>query len=136
MHNSPMTRPIRVLLAKPGLDGHDRGIKIIARDLRDAGMEVIYSGIRKTPEMIVRAALDEDVDALGLSSLSGAHLPHFPRVAELLQAERGGEILLFCGGIIPEEDFDTLKKAGYKGIFGPGATSGDIVSFIRENVET
>src|SRR5258706_9661684 len=125
---------IRVLLAKPGLDGHDRGVKVIARALRDAGMEVIYTGLRQTPEQIVNAALQEDVGIIGLSILSGAHMTIFPRVLELMR-ERGMEdVLLFGGGIIPEDDVSKLKGAGVSAVFLPGASTEDIIKFIRENV--
>ncbi|MCH8994122.1 MAG: cobalamin B12-binding domain-containing protein [Chloroflexi bacterium] len=125
--------PIRVLIAKPGLDGHDRGAKVVARALRDAGMEVIYTGIRQTPEMIAEATLQEDVDVVGLSILSGAHLELFPRVVRALK-ERGvdaDEILLFAGGIIPDEDIPTLKKLGFREIFRPGASTRDIIEYVR-----
>lgn len=121
-------RPIRVLIAKPGLDGHDRGAKVVARALRDAGMEVIYAGLRQTPEEIVRAALEEDVDLIGLSILSGAHMALFPRVLELLREEGGRDIPVFAGGIIPDEDARRLRKAGIRAIFGPGASLEEIVS--------
>lgn len=127
-------RKIRVLVAKPGLDGHDRGAKIVARALRDAGMEVIYTGLRQTPEMIVEAALQEDVDVVGLSVLSGAHLTLVPRVTALLR-ERGAEdILVLVGGIIPEQDVPALRAAGVAGVFGPGTSTADIVQFIRDQV--
>jgi methylmalonyl-CoA mutase, C-terminal domain len=128
-------RPIRVLVAKPGLDGHDRGAKVVARALRDAGMEVIYTGIRQTPEMIAEAALQEDVDAVGLSILSGAHMELFPRVVSALE-ERGvkrEDVLLFAGGIIPDDDIPLLKEMGFKGIFGPGTDTRDIIEFVRAN---
>ncbi len=128
-------QPIRVLIAKPGLDGHDRGAKVVARALRDAGMEVIYTGIRQTPEMIAEAALQEDVEVVGLSILSGAHVELFPRVVQALK-DRGvdpNEILLFAGGIIPDEDREKLKKIGFDGIFGPGASTHDIVAWVAEN---
>jgi methylmalonyl-CoA mutase, C-terminal domain len=128
-------RKIRVLVAKPGLDGHDRGAKVIARALRDAGMEVIYTGLRQTPEMIVSAALQEDVDVIGLSILSGAHNAIVPRVSELLKQSKMDDVLLVVGGIIPDQDFDRLKEAGVKGIFIPGTPMDDIVKFIRENVK-
>jgi len=124
---------IRVLIAKPGLDGHDRGAKVVARALRDAGMEVIYTGIRQTPEMIAESALQEDVDVVGLSILSGAHMELFPRVIAALK-ERGidpNEILLFCGGIIPDEDIPALQAMGFRGIFRPGASTQDIIEFVR-----
>lgn len=127
---------IRVLVAKPGLDGHDRGAKVVARALRDAGMEVIYTGIRQTPEMIAEAALQEDVDVVGLSILSGAHVELFPRVVEELR-KRGispDDVLLFGGGIIPDEDVPALKQAGFKAIFGPGTSTQDIIAYVRQNV--
>lgn len=127
-------RPIRVLIAKPGLDGHDRGAKVVARALRDAGMEVIYTGIRQTPEMIVEAALQEDVDVIGLSILSGAHLDLFPRVVELLKQKKLDDVVLVCGGIIPEEDTTALKQLGFAGVFGPGTFTQDLVKFIREEI--
>lgn len=123
------------MIAKPGLDGHDRGAKVVARALRDAGMEVIYTGLRQTPEQIVSAALQEDVDAIGLSCLSGAHMSLFPAVAELLKKKKTKGILLFGGGIISEEDIATLKKIGFKGIFGPGTSLTEIVDFINQNVK-
>ena len=129
-------RKIRIVIAKPGLDGHDRGAKVVARALRDAGMEVIYTGIRQTPEMIAEAALQEDADVVGLSILSGAHLDLFPRVMDACK-ERDidpGETLFFCGGIIPDEDFSQLQQMGFKGVFGPGANTGDIIEFVREHV--
>ena len=125
---------IRVLVAKPGLDGHDRGAKIIARALRDAGMEVIYTGIRQTPEMIVEAAVQEDVDVVGLSILSGAHLELFPIIVKGLADQGKDDVTLIVGGIIPEEDYGALKELGVEGIFGPGAKTGDIVEFIRKAV--
>ncbi len=126
-------RPLRVLLAKPGLDGHDRGVKVIIRALRDAGMEVIYTGIRATPEGIARAALEEDVDVVGLSNLSGAHLTLFPRTAEALKAQGVdlGRVVLFGGGAIPTSDHPALKEAGYRAIFTPGTPLAEIVAFIR-----
>jgi methylmalonyl-CoA mutase C-terminal domain/subunit len=126
---------IRVLLAKPGLDGHDRGVKVIARALRDAGMEVIYTGLRQTPEQIVNAALQEDVDIIGLSILSGAHMTIFPRVKELMKERGMDDVLLFGGGIIPEEDIPELKKIGVAEIFLPGTSTEEIIKFIRENVK-
>lgn len=126
-------RRIKVLIAKPGLDGHDRGAKVVARALRDAGMEVIYTGIRQTPAMIAEAALQEDVDAVGLSILSGAHRELFPRVVEELRARGVSDVLLFGGGIIPAEDVPALRKLGFKGIFGPGTPTAEIVQFVREN---
>ncbi|MEJ7609155.1 MAG: cobalamin B12-binding domain-containing protein, partial [Bryobacteraceae bacterium] len=129
-----MSRKIRVLVAKPGLDGHDRGAKVIARALRDAGMEVIYTGLRQTPEMIVNAALQEDVQVIGLSILSGAHNAIVPRVLELLRAREMTDILLVLGGIIPDDDACRLKESGVAAIFQPGASLDSIVQFIRENV--
>ena len=128
-------RRIRVLVAKPGLDGHDRGAKVVARALRDAGMEVIYTGIRQTPEMIAEAALQEDVDVVGLSILSGAHMALCPRVVELLQAEDMADVVVLVGGIIPDDDVAPLKALGVKGVFGPGTSTGEIVAFIRQAVE-
>jgi methylmalonyl-CoA mutase C-terminal domain/subunit len=126
---------IRVLLAKPGLDGHDRGVKVIARALRDAGMEVIYTGLRQTPEQIVNAALQEDADIIGLSILSGAHMTIFPRVLELMR-ERGMEdVILFGGGIIPEDDTPKLKELGVGEVFLPGTSTEEIIKYIRENVK-
>ncbi len=129
-------RKIRVLVAKPGLDGHDRGAKVIARALRDAGMEVIYTGLRQTPEMIVSSALQEDVDVIGLSILSGAHNVIVPRVNELLHKNKMDDVLLLVGGIIPEQDFEVMKKAGVSGIFNPGTPMDEIVEFIRKNVKS
>ncbi len=126
---------LRVLIAKPGLDGHDRGAKIVARALRDAGMEVIYSGLRQTPEKIVSAALQEDVDAIGLSVLSGAHLHLFRRLMELLQQQEASDILVFGGGIIPNEDVAELEQLGVSRIFPPGSRTSDIVEFLRRAVE-
>jgi methylmalonyl-CoA mutase, C-terminal domain len=125
---------IRVLIAKPGLDGHDRGAKVIARALRDAGMEVVYTGIRQTPEMIAEAALHEDVDVVGMSILSGAHMALFPRVMELLRENDMDDVLVVTGGIIPDEDVPALNEMGIRGIFGPGTPTNEIVDFIRENV--
>jgi methylmalonyl-CoA mutase C-terminal domain/subunit len=129
-------RKIRVLIAKPGLDGHDRGAKVVARALRDAGMEVIYTGLRQTPDMIVEAAIQEDVDCIGLSILSNAHMSIFPKIVERLKAEGRDDILLFAGGIIPDDDVPTLKAIGFRGIFGPGASTQDIVRFIRAEMGT
>jgi len=126
-------RKIRVLIAKPGLDGHDRGAKVIARALRDAGMEVIYTGIRQTPEMIAEAALQEDVDVLGLSILSGAHMALFPRVIELLHENDMEDVLVLAGGIIPDEDVPALHEMGIQGVFGPGTPTDEIIRFIHEN---
>ncbi|MGH2521037.1 MAG: cobalamin B12-binding domain-containing protein [Anaerolineales bacterium] len=123
---------IRVLVAKPGLDGHDRGAKVIARALRDAGMEVIYTGLRQTPEMIAEAALQEDVDVVGLSILSGAHMALVPKILELLRANGLSEVRVFLGGIIPDEDVPALKGMGVAGIFGPGASTETIVNAVRE----
>jgi methylmalonyl-CoA mutase C-terminal domain/subunit len=128
-------RKIRVLVAKPGLDGHDRGAKVIARALRDAGMEVIYTGLRQTPEMIVNSALQEDVDVIGLSILSGAHNAIVPRVNDLLHQNKMDDVLFLVGGIIPEQDFALLKKAGVSGIFNPGTPMDEIVEFIRKNIK-
>ena len=124
-------RKIRVLVAKPGLDGHDRGAKVVARALRDAGMEVIYTGLRQTPEMVAEAALQEDVDVVGLSILSGAHMALVPRVLELLKANGQGQVRVFLGGIIPDEDVPRLKELGVAGIYGPGAPTEDIIHDIR-----
>ncbi len=126
---------IRVLVAKPGLDGHDRGAKVIARALRDAGMEVIYTGLRQTPEMIVNASLQEDVDVIGLSILSGAHNAIVPRVMELLRQNEAEDILVLVGGIIPDVDVEGLKKAGVAGVFQPGTPMDEIIKFIREHVQ-
>jgi len=127
---------IRVLVAKPGLDGHDRGAKVIARALRDAGMEVIYTGLRQTPEMIVSAALQEDVQVIGLSILSGAHNAIVPRVMDLLKQNKMDDVLVLVGGIIPDQDIDSLKKLGVAGIFQPGTAMDEIVQFIRSNVKS
>ena len=121
-------------MAKAGLDGHDRGVKVVARALRDAGMEVIYTGLHQTPEQVVRAAIDEDVDAIGLSLLSGAHMTLFPRILELLRREDAGDILLFGGGTIPDEDVRALKELGVAELFTPGASTVDIVEWVRTNV--
>ncbi|MFZ1947418.1 MAG: cobalamin B12-binding domain-containing protein [bacterium] len=129
-----MARKIRVLVAKPGLDGHDRGAKVVASALRDAGMEVIYTGLHQTPEMIVEAAIQEDVDVLGLSILSGAHLTLFPKVVELLRAQGAGDKLVVAGGIIPQEDYEELKRAGIAEVFGPGTPTGEIVDYIKNAV--
>jgi methylmalonyl-CoA mutase C-terminal domain/subunit len=127
--------PIRVLVAKPGLDGHDRGAKVIARALRDAGMEVIYTGLRQTPEMIVNAALQEDVDCVGLSILSGAHNAIVPRVTALLKEKGASDVLVVVGGTIPEQDVEFLKQQGVSAIFGPGTSLDATVTFIREHVK-
>jgi len=129
-----MPRPIRVLVAKPGLDGHDRGAKVIARALRDASMEVIYTGLRQTPEMIVNAALQEDVQVIGLSILSGAHNAIVPRVLELLREKDMGDVKLIVGGIVPDEDADALRRQGVAAVFQPGASLDSIVTFIRSAV--
>ena len=131
-----MARKIRVLIAKPGLDGHDRGAKVIARALRDAGMEVIYTGIRQTPEQIANAAIQEGVDIVGLSCLSGAHNHLFPKVVQILKEKGAEDILVFGGGIIPVEDIPGLKKCGVREIFQPGASTEEIVKYIEENVKT
>jgi methylmalonyl-CoA mutase C-terminal domain/subunit len=123
---------IRVLLAKPGLDGHDRGAKVVARALRDAGMEVIYTGIRQTPEMIVEAATQEDVDVIGLSILSGAHLELFPSIIEGLRKKGREDTLVIAGGIIPEDDIPALQQMGVKAVFGPGTSTEDIIRFIQK----
>ncbi len=128
------SRKIRVLVAKPGLDGHDRGAKIVARALRDAGFEVIYTGLHQTPEQIVATAIQEDVDAIGLSVLSGAHNYLFPRVLELLREKGAGDIVVFGGGIIPAEDIEALKALGVKELFTPGTSTQDIVRFVRESI--
>ena len=128
-------KKIRVLIAKPGLDGHDRGAKIVARALRDAGMEVIYTGLHQTPEQIVETAIQEDVDHIGLSCLSGAHMTLFPRVIDLLKKNEAADISVSAGGIIPDEDATKLKDAGLAGVFGPGTTTGDIVKFIKNLVD-
>ncbi len=135
MPDTPATAPIRVLVAKPGLDGHDRGAKVIARALRDAGMEVIYTGLRQTPEMIVNAALQEDVDCIGLSILSGAHNVIVPRVLALLKERSAGDILVVLGGTIPAHDVAALKAQGVAEVFGPGTSLATTVAFIRERVK-
>ena len=126
--------PLRVLIAKPGLDGHDRGAKVIARALRDAGMEVIYTGLRQTAEMIVTAAVQEDVDAVGLSVLSGAHMHYFQDVAAGLEEQGAGDILIFGGGIIPDQDLPELERLGVGRIFTPGASTGEVVDYLREKL--
>jgi len=128
-------KKIRVLVAKPGLDGHDRGAKVVARALRDAGMEVIYTGLRQTPEMIAEAALQEDVDIVGLSILSGAHMALAPRILELLKANGQSRVKVFIGGIVPDEDVPQLKAIGVTGVYGPGASTEDIIKDIREAVK-
>lgn len=128
------TEKIRVLIAKPGLDGHDRGAKVVARALRDAGFEVIYTGIRQTPQMIAEAALQEDVDVVGLSILSGAHMTLCPRVVELLRGQGQEHVIVLVGGIVPDEDISRLQEAGIRGVFGPGASTETIAGFIRQAV--
>jgi len=130
-----MEKKLRILVAKPGLDGHDRGAKIVARALRDAGFEVIYTGLHQTPEMIAEAAIQEDVDAVGLSILSGAHMTIFPRVQQLLKEKGGDDILLFGGGIIPTEDMTELAKQGVGRLFGPGTPTSEIVSYLKQRFE-
>ena len=130
-----MTRPIRVLVAKVGLDGHDRGAKIIATALRDAGMEVIYTGLRQTPEMVVNAALQEDVDAIGISILSGAHNTVFPKIIKLMEEKNMDDVLLTGGGIIPDEDMKTLNEMGVGKLFSPGTSTQDIATYIRDWVK-
>lgn len=127
-------RPIKVMIAKPGLDGHDRGAKIIVRALRDSGMEVVYTGIRQSPQTIVQTAIQEDVEAIGLSILSGAHIELFTKITELLSSNNMLGVLLFAGGIIPESDHQELKRLGVKRVFGPGSKTGDIVSEIKSHV--
>jgi methylmalonyl-CoA mutase C-terminal domain/subunit len=128
-------KKIRVLVAKPGLDGHDRGAKVVARALRDAGMEVIYTGLRQTPEMIAEAALQEDVDVVGLSILSGAHMALAPRILELLKANGQAGVKVFIGGIVPDEDVPALQTMGITGVYGPGASTDEIIKDIREAVK-
>lgn len=129
-----MAAPFRILIAKPGLDGHDRGAKVIARALRDAGMEVIYTGLHQTPEMIVRSAIQEDVQAIGLSILSGAHMTQFPAVIDLLKKEKANDVVVFGGGIIPKDDITKLESLGVKKIFLPGSTTVEIVGWIKANI--
>ena len=126
------SRPIRVLIAKPGLDGHDRGAKVVAAALRDAGMEVIYTGLHQTPEMIATAAIQEDVDVVGLSILSGAHMTLFPRVLDLLREQGREDVLITGGGILPKEDIDALQKLGVGKLFGPGTATTDLIEYIKE----
>ncbi|MEA2575555.1 MAG: methylmalonyl-CoA mutase, C-terminal domain [Chloroflexia bacterium] len=133
--SSEAGRKIRVLIAKPGLDGHDRGAKVIARALRDAGMEVIYTGLHQTPEMIAEAALQEDVDAVGLSILSGAHMALFPRVMEELHKRGLNDVIVYAGGIIPDDDIPAIKEMGIAGVFGPGTPMQEAVRFVQENVQ-
>lgn len=130
-----MERPIRVLVAKPGLDGHDRGAKVIARSLRDAGMEVIYTGLRQTPEQIVAAAIQEDVDVVAMSILSGAHNHLFPKVAKLLKDEDVDDVLIIGGGVIPEDDIPFLMESGIEAIFTPGTPTKDVINFISNNLK-
>jgi methylmalonyl-CoA mutase C-terminal domain/subunit len=130
-----MDRPIRVLVAKPGLDGHDRGAKVIARSLRDAGMEVIYTGLRQTPEQIVASAIQEDVDVVAMSLLSGAHNHLFPKVVNLLKAENVEDMLILGGGVIPEDDIPFLKESGIKAVFTPGTPTKDVIEFITNNLK-
>ena len=130
-----MERKLRILMAKPGLDGHDRGVKVVARALRDAGFEVVYTGLHQTPEQIVSAAIQEDVDAVGLSLLSGAHRVLFPKVVELLKDQQSGDIQVFGGGIIPKDDFPWLKERGIRAVFSPGASTEDIIDWVRANIQ-
>ena len=133
-YNQSMTdRPIKVLIAKPGLDGHDRGAKVLARGLRDEGFEVVYTGLRQTPEMVATAALQEDVDIVGLSILSGAHMTLVPRICQLLQAEGLADVLVTAGGIIPDDDVPALKAAGVSAVFGPGTTISEVANYFRAN---
>jgi methylmalonyl-CoA mutase, C-terminal domain len=131
MPKATRSTPIRILIAKPGLDGHDRGAKVVARALRDAGMEVIYAGLRQTPEEIVEAAVEEDVDLIGLSLLSGAHMALFPKVLQLLRARKVRDVPVFAGGIIPDEDVSRLKRLGIRAVFGPGTSLETIVTTAR-----
>jgi methylmalonyl-CoA mutase C-terminal domain/subunit len=126
-------RKLKIIIAKPGLDGHDRGAKVVARALRDAGYEVVYTGIRQTPEMIAETALQEDADVIGLSILSGAHLELFPRVVEELKKREMDDVVLFCGGIIPHDDIAQLEKLGFTGVFGPGSSTLDIIDWVKKN---
>jgi len=128
-------KKIRILVAKPGLDSHDRGAKVVARALRDAGMEVIYTGLRQTPEQIVETVLQEDVDVLGLSILSGAHMTHFPKIMNLMKQKDLKDVLVFAGGIIPEEDIEPLQKLGIREIFGPGTPTETVIDFVKKNVQ-
>ncbi len=127
-------RKLRILVGKPGLDGHDRGAKVVARAFRDAGLEVIYTGLHQTPEQIVSAAIQEDVDCIGLSILSGAHNTLLPRVCDLLKEKKADDIAVFCGGVIPEDDIPGLKKAGLKEVFTPGTSTEDIVAWVKTNI--
>lgn len=135
MGNEVAESPIRILIAKPGLDGHDRGAKVVARALRDAGMEVIYTGLHQTPEMIVRSAIQEDVQCIGLSILSGAHMTLFPEVLRLLEEEKAKDIIVFGGGIIPKDDVNKLSEMGVQKLFLPGASTTEIIDWVRENVK-
>jgi methylmalonyl-CoA mutase C-terminal domain/subunit len=126
-------RPLKVLIAKPGLDGHDRGAKVLARGLRDEGFEVVYTGLRQTPEMVATAALQEDVDVVGLSILSGAHLTLLPRICQLLREQGMADVLVTAGGIIPDEDIPALEEAGVAAVFGPGTSIGEVAAFMREH---
>jgi methylmalonyl-CoA mutase C-terminal domain/subunit len=126
-------RPVKVLIAKPGLDGHDRGAKVLARGLRDEGFEVVYTGLRQTPEMVANAALQEDVDVVGLSILSGAHMTLVPKICKLIQDEGMGDVLVVLGGIIPDDDVPALREAGVAAVFGPGTTIGEVAEFLRAN---
>ena len=135
MYDRRMTdRPLKVLIAKPGLDGHDRGAKVLARGLRDEGFEVVYTGLRQSPEMIVTAALQEDVDVVGLSILSGAHLTLLPRITRLLREQGMGDVLVTAGGIIPDEDIPVLAEAGVSAVFGPGTPIGEVAEYLRTHV--
>ena len=131
-----MARPYRIIVAKPGLDGHDRGAKVVARALRDAGFEVIYTGLHQTPEQIAETAIQEDADAVGLSTHSGAHMTLLPRIVEQLRARGGGDILVFAGGVIPADDIPELRDAGIERIFTPGAATTDIVAWLRARLST
>ena len=131
---APTSRKLRILIAKPGLDGHDRGAKVVARALRDAGFEVVYTGLHQTPEMVATAAIQEDVDAVGLSIMSGAHNTLFPAVIDELRKRGANDVLVFGGGIIPEADFERLKAAGVTGVFTPGTTLESIIQWVRDNV--
>lgn len=135
LETTPETRKAKIIIAKPGLDGHDRGAKVVARALRDAGFEVVYTGIRQTPEMIAETALQEDADMIGLSILSGAHLELFPRVVEELKKRGMDDVVLFAGGIIPQEDIEQLEKIGFTGVFGPGTSTHDIIAFVKKHAE-
>jgi methylmalonyl-CoA mutase C-terminal domain/subunit len=126
-------RPLKVLIAKPGLDGHDRGAKVLARGLRDEGFEVVYTGLRQTPEMVATAALQEDVDVVGLSILSGAHLTLLPRICQLLREQGQADVLVTAGGIIPDEDIPALEESGVAAVFGPGTSIGEVAAFMREH---